>query len=185
MKRAVKRLSSFPHVSRKIRSTVVRRHHGYHGHHHAPKVAVSLGFGFHKTYVEPAYAPAPVVVGAPVISEPYPVGGQPVITPQGPAPGATPAPAGNVLFEGVVSREDDIAPKEILTIDGIAVKVEDTDDDPLDADIDIDVDHYEEEFEDVPIGASIPVIGLSGQTYYLHLFDIHDETETISFAIVQ
>jgi hypothetical protein len=125
-------------------------------------------------YVEP-YAPQPVVVSPPPA----------VAYPQESIAGAAPAPAGNVLFEGVVSRDDDIARKEIVTVDGIVIKVEDTDDRPLDADLEVRVGRYEEDFEDVPIGASIPVVGLSGRPYYLNVFDIHDDTETVSFAIVQ
>lgn len=158
-------------------------HYDDHYDHHDDDFSLSLGFGFHNTYVDPY--PAPVIVDSAPVIESYPaVPAQPVV-PQPAVPGAAPAPAGNVIFEGVVSRDDDIAYKEIPTVDGIIVKVKDTDDDPLDADIEVRVDHYEEEFEDVPIGASIPVVGLSGQTFYLNVFDIHDDSETVSFAIVQ
>lgn len=126
-----------------------------------------------------------MVVGAPVISEPYPVGGQPAIAPHGQAPGAAPAPAGNVLFEGALSRDKKIAPKEIHTIDGIEVKIKSTSSRRLEAYLQVRVGRSKEKHKDLPIGSSIPVVGLSGQMYYVHLIDIDVNTRTVWFAIVQ
>lgn len=120
------------------------------------------------TVFEPVYV-EPVIVSAPVVMAPPPVV-------------YAPAPVGTV-FEAVVSRDDDIARKEMLTIDGIVLEIEDSDRRPLDVDIDLRVDEREYEFEDLPIGSRVDVHGRSGQLYHVDILDIDDDTETLRFAI--
>ena len=120
-------------------------------------------------YVESVVMSAPVVVSAPAMVAPPPVV-------------YAPAPPGTV-FEAVVSRDDDIAPEEMLTVDGIVLEIEDSDGRPLDVDIDLHVGCREYEFEDLRIGSSVDVQGRSGQLYRVDILDIDDETETLRFAI--
>jgi hypothetical protein len=135
--------------------------------------------------------PQPVVVSQPVVVPQPAVVSQPVVTTPAPAPAPAPAavappqPTGNVFYQGIVSRKSKIAYKEALTIDGIVVKIKDTDRCPLDADIELRMDCFKEKYKDLPIGSSIAVVGRSGQTYWVNLLDIDDGTETISFAVVQ
>jgi hypothetical protein len=137
---------------------------------------VHIGFGFASSYA----APAPVAVVEPVYAQPVAVSAPTVVAP--PQVTHTPASSGTV-FEAVVSRDDDIAPKEILTVDGIVLKIKDTDRCPLDVDINLYVDCRKYEFEDLPIGARVEVQGRSGQLYHVDILDIDDETETLRFAI--
>jgi hypothetical protein len=137
----------------------------------------------------------PVVIGQSVTAQPsyidyptsYPTS---VVGQDAYAAGAQPAsglPAGelNVIFDGLISRDDDVAAKEVLTVDGISVKVEDTDGHPLDADLDIRVGHHDFDYEDVGIGSRIEVIGRSGQLFLLEVIDIDDRTETVRFILLQ
>jgi hypothetical protein len=146
---------------------------------------VHIGFGFTWGYVapplvtvvEPLYV-EPVVVSIPAVVVPPPVVQVPTIQP------ARPAPQG-VLLEAVVSRDDDIAPKRILTIDGIMLKIEDTDGHPLDVDIELNIHGNEHDFDDLPIGSRVDVYGQSGQLYHVDILAIDDDTETLRFAISQ
>jgi len=123
------------------------------------------------TIVEPVYA-------APVVSAPIVVAPQPVVQ----VPTVLPTPQG-ILLEAVISRDDDIAPRKVLTIDGIMLKIEDTDRCPLDVDIELSVLGNEYEFEDLPVGSSVELTGQSGQRYQLHILAIDDDSETLRFAI--
>ena len=69
------------------------------------------------------------------------------------------------------------------TIDGIVVKVKDTDANPLDADIEIRVGDDEVECEDLCVGTRVSAPGLSGRSYYIEITGIDDETETVHFAV--
>jgi hypothetical protein len=92
-------------------------------------------------------------------------------------------PVTRTVFKGIVSRDDDRYPKEVKTLDGIIVKVRDTDEDPLDADMEIRVGHTEKEYDDLPTGAKIEGRGLSGRHYQLIIERIYDEEETVHFVL--
>ncbi len=94
-------------------------------------------------------------------------------------------PVSTAVFQGVVSRDSNVAGKEMATIDGIVVKVEDTDRTPLDADMQIHVGSARWEYEDLPVGTVIQVAGLSGRGYRIQLTAIEDHTETVWFAMGQ
>ncbi len=100
------------------------------------------------------------------------------------APPVLSAPQG-VLFEAVVSRDDHIAPKSLLTIDGIVLKIKDTDWDPLDVDIELSILGNSLDFDDIPLGSTVEVYGQSGQLYRVHILAIDDDSETLRFAISQ
>ncbi len=144
-----------------------------------------LGFGFSLgiaapppvTVVQPWYA-GPPVVSAPIVVAPPPVVQVPA------APPVLSAPQG-VLFEAVVSRDDHIAPKSLLTIDGIVLKIKDTDWDPLDVDIELSILGNSLDFDDIPLGSTVEVYGQSGQLYRVHILAIDDDSETLRFAISQ
>ncbi|HPD30638.1 MAG TPA: tetratricopeptide repeat protein [Phycisphaerae bacterium] len=87
------------------------------------------------------------------------------------------------VFQGVVSRDDDRFTKELATVDGIVVKLLDTDADPLDADIEIRVGKRSKKYEDKPQGARIGGYGESGRAYVVVILKIDDETETVHFAV--
>ncbi len=87
------------------------------------------------------------------------------------------------VFKGIVSRDDDRYPKELKTIDGIIVKVRDTDEDPLDADMEIRVGDSEKEYDDLRTGVQIEGRGLSGHRYQLTIKRIYDEEETVYFIL--
>jgi len=173
-------------------------HHRHHlgGHHDSRHTSISVGFGFTSLcpvpVVEPAYTPAAIAV--PAVIEPAPVvAGPTCLAPpmavEQPSPplAAIPGPAatGTVLFEGIISREDDIAPEALLTVDGILVEIEDADECPTDVDLEIRVGGCEYDYEDLPIGASIPAHGRSGQLYYVNVLDLDGETETMRFCVTK
>ena len=132
------------------------------------------------TVVEPVYPVyiEPVQISTPIVVAPQPVVQVPTVQP------ALPVPQG-VLCDALVSRDDDIAPKKMLTVDGIMLKIEDTDGNPLDVDIELDILGHEYDFEDLPIGSRVDVYGQSGQLYHLDILAIDDDTETLRFAISQ
>ena len=184
--RSVHRATARHMSTRRPRSVSIRSHGSHHiGHrHHRPRhTAIHVGFGFTSGYVapppvtvfEPVYI-EPVVVSTPVVMAPPPVVHAPAMQP------AVPMSQG-VVFEAVVSRDDDIARKEMLTVDGIVLKIEDSDRRPLDVDIDLRVGCRKYEFEDLPIGSRVDIHGRSGQLYHVDILDIDDDTETLRFAI--
>lgn len=125
------------------------------------------------TVVEPMYV-QPVVVSPPVVMAPPPVVQVPTVQT------ALPMPQG-ILWQGVISRDDDIAPKAVLTVDGIVVKINDADRHPLDVDIELNG----HDFDDLPLGSRVDVYGQSGQLYHLDILGIDGESETLQFAIGQ
>jgi len=102
-----------------------------------------------------------------------------------PAPLATTRPAGGPVrvFEGIISRDDDRHPKELMTVDDIVVKLKDTDNEPLDADIEIRVGKNAKEYKDKAVGARIGGFGQSGRRYVIVIVEIIDDTETVRFAV--
>jgi hypothetical protein len=87
------------------------------------------------------------------------------------------------VFQGVISRDDDRFTKELPTVDGIVVKVLDTDEDPLDADIEIRVGKRSKKYDDKPEGSRIGGYGESGRAYVVVILKIEDKTETVHFAV--
>lgn len=136
----------------------------------------------------PALASRPATPAAVVLPKP-PVGASRPAEPQPPgtaaaAPSAATRPASPVqVFQGIVSRDDDRYPKEVLTVDGIVVKVRDTDKDPLDADLEIRVGKARKEYNDKRVGARIGGYGESGRPYVIVITRIDDETETVHFSV--
>lgn len=98
-----------------------------------------------------------------------------------PAPAeAAPMPT---RFRGILSRDDDRYPKKMHTIDGIEIKLEDADEDPLDADLTIRVGRYVLEREDVRVGTPIYGRGASGRSYVIIIEGINPDSETIRFLV--
>ena len=87
------------------------------------------------------------------------------------------------VFHGIVSRDDDRYPKEMETVDGIIVKVLDTDEDPLDADMEIRVGDTKTKYEDRPVGSRLGGWGLSRKAYAVVITRIDDDQETVHFAV--
>jgi hypothetical protein len=87
------------------------------------------------------------------------------------------------VFEGLISRDDDRYPKELMTVDDIVVKLKDTDGKPLDADLEIRVGKNAKEYDDKPTGARIGGFGRSGRRYVIVVLEIIDKTETVRFAV--
>ncbi|MGQ9649082.1 MAG: tetratricopeptide repeat protein [Phycisphaerae bacterium] len=102
-------------------------------------------------------------------------------------PAISTAPAENQgpvrVFQGVLSRDDDRFTKELATVDGIIVKLLDTDANPLDADLEIRVGKRSKKYEDKPEGARIGGYGESGRPYVVVILKIDDRTETVHFAV--
>jgi len=87
------------------------------------------------------------------------------------------------VIEAAVSRDDDRYPKQLQLSDGITVKVDDTDEDPLDADLEIRVGSRRQKYKNLRVGAKIPVRGLTGGRYDIILLAIEDRNETVRFAL--
>ncbi len=87
------------------------------------------------------------------------------------------------VFTGIVSRDDERYPKTCPAVDGLSIKLRDTDHGP-----DADVDVYRgsqrvTKYENLVPGQSVRVRGRSGREYEMVILDIHDPTETVRFAI--
>ncbi|MBI4579996.1 MAG: tetratricopeptide repeat protein [Planctomycetes bacterium] len=87
------------------------------------------------------------------------------------------------LYVGTVSRDNSRYKKVVVTVDGISVKVKDTDRKPLDADLEIVAGKFKVKPDDVPVGAAIKIQGVSGRLYKLTVLYIIDADETVGFAI--
>jgi hypothetical protein len=128
---------------------------------------------------QPAEAAAPVA--------PRPVAGQPVSPAVAERPVAAPTESRveprKPLFKGALSRSDQRFRKIMAVMDGISIKLRDTDEDPLDADLEIVAGRFKSKPSDVPIGRPVKIRGVSGQQYVLVITAIIDKDETISFTI--
>jgi len=94
-------------------------------------------------------------------------------------------PAGDFLVVHTISREDRRYSKIVEAIDGLFVKVKDTDPRPLDADLEIYLgDKRIREFKDLKVGDSRVVTGRSGRWYRLVILKIFDDKETVRFGIL-
>jgi len=87
------------------------------------------------------------------------------------------------LCRGTVSRDNDRFKKEITLVDGIKVRVKDTDEDPLDADFDIVAGKFRVKPDDVPVGGRVKIRGISGRSYVLKIVWIEDHDETVHFVL--
>jgi hypothetical protein len=87
------------------------------------------------------------------------------------------------LYRGELSRDDEIAPKNALTVDGIVVELEDADSNPLDVDVEVRVDGIKREYEDLRLGDAIHLTGRSGRQYRFAVDHIDDEHETLRFTL--
>lgn len=87
------------------------------------------------------------------------------------------------LATATVSRKDNRYPKKVETVDGIFVKVKDTDDDP-DADVEIYLDRKRiRRINNWRVGQHVTVVGRSGRLYDIVLRDITDSTESIRVGV--
>ena len=107
--------------------------------HRSPsRTTVAVSFGFHQAVAVPSY---PMVAAPVLVSEPVYVAPPPVIVERAPvvvqtvAPAVAAPPAGTVVFQGVISDRESVAPKGVLAADGVAVTVKDTHRSPLTADL--------------------------------------------------
>lgn len=87
------------------------------------------------------------------------------------------------LFRGALSREDKRYKKQIAIMDGILIKLRDTDGDPVDADFEIVAGKFKVKPDDVPPGGKIEIRGISGRTYVMTVVWIDDDQETVHFSI--
>ena len=85
----------------------------------------------------------------------------------------------------MVSRDDKRYKKEILTIDGINVKLKDTGSSPLDADVEVTVGKSSTRKNDLPVGTRMLIRGASGRRYDLMIKAIDHKTETMWFTMQQ
>jgi hypothetical protein len=87
------------------------------------------------------------------------------------------------LFTANISRKDKRYPKKAEAVDGLSVKVSDTDSDP-DADLEIYLDGKRiRRIRNGCVGQQIIVAGRSGRRYGIVIRDITDETETVRFSV--
>ncbi|GAF83587.1 unnamed protein product, partial [marine sediment metagenome] len=90
------------------------------------------------------------------------------------------ASAGEFVQIVQVSRKDKRLSKMAALQDGLAVKVKDTDPDPLDADIEVYRGNRRiGKFKDLPVDSVLAVAGRSGKRYEIVLMRIYDDSETI------
>jgi len=73
--------------------------------------------------------------------------------------------------------------KEIETLDGITVKVQDTDDKPLDADLAIVVGKLTSSPKDLPPHGGVKVRGKSGKVCKMTILWIRYGEDTVRFAL--
>jgi hypothetical protein len=100
-----------------------------------------------------------------------------------PAPAAVPAPPLPAGFRGVISRDDKHYPKELMTLDGIVVKVKDTSDRPPRADVEIRVEKTQKRYDNLRVGMRINGRGISRAPYRVVILAINPDTETVAFSI--
>ncbi len=104
--------------------------------------------------------------------------------PTGPGPASRPARAFIVVH--TISRDDHRYQKIIEAIDGLFVKVKDTDPRPLDADLEVYLGTKQiSKFKDLQVGNVRVVTGRSGRWYKLVVLKILDDKETVQFGIRQ
>ncbi len=87
------------------------------------------------------------------------------------------------LHRAVISRKDGRYRDTATTVDGVTVRLRDTDHDPLDADIEIRIGTTRIRRDDVRIGQGVTFRVAEGRTYRLVVLSILDDRETMSFGI--
>lgn len=136
-----------------------------------------------KPQSRPAIAPpTKAATRAPADTDSEPPAAAPAV-PVPSVPVSRPADEPVKVFQGVISRDDNRYAKELPTVDGIIVKVLDTDEDPLDADLEIRVGNAKKKYDDKPVGSRIGGYGQSGRAYVIVILRIEDKTETVHFAV--
>lgn len=95
-----------------------------------------------------------------------------------------PSPAGDRhLMVGIISRGDRRFKKSIAVMDGLVVRLRDTDSDPLDADLEIVAGKFKVSPNDVPVGGVVKIQGISQRKYKLTILWIDHDRDTVKFAI--
>ncbi|HPP27423.1 MAG TPA: hypothetical protein PLV57_12940 [Phycisphaerae bacterium] len=87
------------------------------------------------------------------------------------------------LFRGTLSRDDRRYKKQIAVVDGISIKLKDTDAKPLDADFEIVAGQFTSKPKDVPVGGKVTIRGVSGRMYVMTVVWIDDDQETVHFSL--
>ena len=101
----------------------------------------------------------------------------------GPRPTAEHGRRRELLVTGIVSHEDRRYPRMTETLDGLFVRVRDTDDDP-DADLEVFLGRQRiAKKKNMRVGDGLTVVGHSGRRYVVVVLSIYDETETVRFGI--
>lgn len=107
----------------------------------------------------------------------------PAQTAANPAPRASGKSEPRQVFRGALSREDKRYQKQVTVMDGILVRLRDTDGDPVDADFEITAGSFRVKPDDVPAGGKIAIRGASGRKYIMTITWIDDDQETVHFSI--
>jgi hypothetical protein len=87
------------------------------------------------------------------------------------------------LLVGIISRGDHRFNKVMTIMDGLSVKLRDTDDDPLDADLEIVAGKFKISANNVPAGNAVKIRGVSQRQYKLTILWIDHERDTVKFAV--
>jgi tetratricopeptide (TPR) repeat protein len=87
------------------------------------------------------------------------------------------------LLVGIISRDDRRFNKAMAIMDGLTVKLRDTDEEPLDADLEIVGGKFKISPKDVPAGGAVKIRGVSKREYKLTIMWIDHDKDTIKFAV--
>jgi len=87
------------------------------------------------------------------------------------------------MYLGIISRGDRRFKKSLTIMDGVTIKLRDTDKDPLDADLEIVAGKFNISPNDIPAGGAVKIQGLSKRQYKLTVMWIDHDNDTIKFAI--
>lgn len=100
-----------------------------------------------------------------------------------PAVSRLPARSDRHLLVGVISRNDRRFNKVMAIMDGLTVKLRDTDEGPLDADLEIVAGKFKISPNDVPVGGAVKIQGASKRQYKLTITWIDHDRDTVKFVI--
>lgn len=87
------------------------------------------------------------------------------------------------VYRGVISRREHRHKKEVTVVDGISIKLKDTDKKPLTASFEIVVGKSKAKAKNVPPGGKIEMRGASGRRYVMHVIWINHEQKTVHFSV--
>lgn len=87
------------------------------------------------------------------------------------------------VYRGVISRREHRYRKHVAVVDGISIKLKDTDDKPLAASFEIMVGKLKTKPKDVPPGGKIEMRGASGRRYVMHVIWINHDQKTVHFSV--